>query len=46
MSVGCQAPVKIQEFITLFVNMKGYRIRVEQEVEPAGDSPPHAPPPA
>jgi hypothetical protein len=29
MSVGCQAPVKLQEFITTFVNMQGYRIRVE-----------------
>ncbi|KAK1602998.1 hypothetical protein QYE76_048210 [Lolium multiflorum] len=43
MSVGCQAPVKLQEFITIFVNMQGYRIRVEREEDAAGDSPPHAP---
>jgi hypothetical protein len=46
MSVGWQAPVKIQEYITMFVNMQGYRIRVEREDVTTGDSPPHAPPPA
>ncbi|KAK1669324.1 hypothetical protein QYE76_057483 [Lolium multiflorum] len=46
MSVGCIAPVKIQEYITVFVNMQGYRIRVEREDDLRRDSPPLAPPPA
>jgi hypothetical protein len=37
MSVGCQAPVQIQEYITLFVNMQGYRIRIERE-DPAEET--------
>ncbi|KAK1625985.1 hypothetical protein QYE76_000300 [Lolium multiflorum] len=28
MSFGCQAPVQLQEHITLFVNMQGFRIRI------------------
>ncbi|KAK1670007.1 hypothetical protein QYE76_058166 [Lolium multiflorum] len=46
MSVGCQAPVQLQDYITLFVNMQGYRIRIEREDLAAAESPPHAPPPA
>jgi hypothetical protein len=46
MSFGCREPVQVQEFVTIFINMQGYLIRVEREAAPPSVSPPHAPPPA
>jgi hypothetical protein len=34
MSFGCHVPVQMQDFVTIFVNMQGYHIRVELEGGP------------
>jgi hypothetical protein len=48
MSIGCRAPVQLPEYIVLFVNMQGFRVRVVREGLEGGKgapspSPPHKP---
>nr|XP_051202061.1 uncharacterized protein LOC127315631 [Lolium perenne] len=44
MSFGCRKGDVLPEFITLFVNLQGYRIKILRENANAEDSPPRAPP--
>ncbi|KAK1666249.1 hypothetical protein QYE76_054408 [Lolium multiflorum] len=44
MSFGCQSPVQLQEHITLFVNMQGFRIRIAPISKSPADEPNNDPP--
>jgi hypothetical protein len=44
MTVGCRAPVQLPEYITLFVNMQGFRVQVVREDAPAASGPLSPPP--
>ncbi|KAK1663881.1 hypothetical protein QYE76_052040 [Lolium multiflorum] len=46
MSFGCRSPALLPNFITLFVNMEGFKIRVAPEAANVENSPPLAPPPS
>jgi hypothetical protein len=46
MSFGCGSPAILPKFVTLFVNMEGFKIRVVPEASNAENSPPRAPPPS
>nr|XP_051211218.1 uncharacterized protein LOC127328676 [Lolium perenne] len=43
MAFGCRKEDLLPDYITLFVNMQGYRIQVVREAENAENSPPQAP---
>jgi hypothetical protein len=42
MSFGCRAPVQLLEYITLFVNMEGFKIKLVPEADLPTNSPPRA----
>jgi hypothetical protein len=44
MSFGCQTPVQLQEHITLFVNMQGFKIRIVPISKKSTDEPYNDPP--
>jgi hypothetical protein len=44
MSFGCRKDDLLPEFITLFVNMQGYHVKVIRETPSVDDLPPQAPP--
>ena len=48
MKFGCRVPVQLKSHITIFVNLQGFKIRVERVLDgkDKGDLPPPPPPPA